>query len=95
MKTQHLPGFMQGTHESTRIGSIKVDTPRGTIEAIEIPGLTSIMVERDNGDRSIVMLSYDPEHSAGVFVQLSPDLARNMGASLLHLANLVDGGKAQ
>ena len=87
--THKLDGFMSQTDTVPEVGQITVETPRGPVVAWECPGLTTIKLEGPEHS-SVCVLLYEPTMGEGTFVQMTPALARNVGASLLHLANLVE-----
>jgi hypothetical protein len=93
-----LEGYMAVTCSFPPLGGVHIETPRGPVLVADAPGFTTIRVNHED-EPSIAVLVYDPprageEQGAGYIVQMSPDNARNAGASLIHLANLVDGGRA-
>lgn len=81
-------------------GDCQIVTVRGLISAAEVPGYTTILVERDGGPASVMVMLYHPpcdgaDLGTGLITQLSASSARQVGASLIDLANRIDGGSAQ
>jgi hypothetical protein len=80
----------------SKIGPLRLTTPRGEVELDEVQGLTTSNLTRDGEDLSrIAVVVYQPGPSSrtpgkGLFVQLDPHAARSIGASLLKLADMVD-----
>ena len=54
-----------------------------------MPGITAMLIESDNR-KSAACLVYDDASQVGMFAQMTPSLARSFGASLIHLANLIE-----
>lgn len=72
------------------IGRVSLNTARGVIVADEVPGLSTMLVGYE-GEQTVAVLTYCSAHGVGTFAQIDADLARKFGASLIHLANLLDG----
>lgn len=72
------------------IGTVELKTARGVVVADELPGLATMLFEHGEA-KTIVVLTYCTAHGRGSYSQLDADGARKVGASLIHLANLLDG----
>lgn len=79
------------------LGCLDVQTPKGLIHVHDAPGSMTTMVTHPDGERSVGVLLYDPEvppgKVQGIISQMSPGSARVMAASLVSLANEIDGGR--
>ena len=99
IKMHKLPGYSSHRETAEPIGQVLLETSYGPVMAVEAPGITTMMIEGGGKPSTIAVLVYMPQHSAdpgmGLIVQVGPEAARNLAASLLHLANAIDGGAAQ
>ena len=88
-------------HQRTRgtcvpIGPHVVAMSMGEVLIDDAPGITTTLVERENVPPSIGLIVYDPHpgaaggHGFGLIAQLEPAIAREIGASLIGLANQLD-----
>ena len=80
--------------EIPHIGDLTLVTVRGAIDAEEVPGAMSTKITSPD-DVTVGLTLYVPPqakglHGRGMFVQLRPNEARNMGASLVKIANDLD-----
>lgn len=92
LKLEQMPTGAKLQYTCTPIGPLTIATARGVIEAAEVPGCSTIEMRDPNGAPLTIMLFlYDPETGSGMFNQMSAEMARHMGASLIHLANRLDG----
>lgn len=78
----------------TPVGDVTLVTVRGVVDAEEVPGAMSTKIQTTN-DETVGLALYIPPlaeglHGRGMFVQLRPEFARNMAASLLRMANEID-----
>jgi hypothetical protein len=99
MHLNKLDGYMAVTCAFPPLGGVQIQTSRGPVLVADAAGFTTIRVNHDDSP-SIAVLVYDPAPDAeqtgtGYIVQMTPEQARHAGASLIHLANLADGGRAQ
>ena len=81
-------------HDLPYLGCLEITTVRGKIHVCEVPGYITTTVSVA-GDETIGVILYSPpengeSHGVGSIVQLRPDFARNMAASLLRMANKID-----
>lgn len=99
MELNKLDGYMAVTCAFPGLGGVQIQTPRGPVLLADAPGFTTIRVNHDDAP-SIAVMVYDPpaageEHGTGYIVQMTPEQARHAGASMIHLANLVEPGRVQ
>lgn len=95
IKPEKLPGFAQLNSSLPPLGPCAIVTARGTVQVEEVPGLTTLIINRAAGASSVALLVYRPAEDssqigAGVLTQLDANSARNIAASLLKLANDID-----
>lgn len=92
IKVEMLPDSTTTRTELSSIGRLDMDTYRGPIGANEVPGLMTMIMGKDDETSSIIVLLYEQYASGGVgiFNQLDARGARNVAASLLHLAAMLD-----
>lgn len=70
--------------------------PRGPVLAMDYPGICSIGFLRGGGKSSVAVMVYDSKPiegwdlGSGAICQLTPEQARNFGASLIELADQMD-----
>lgn len=94
MKIEPLEGAQRMEGSAGRLGPVMLQTDRGLVRAEDAPGFMTLLVIKDDGSPAISVLTFMPpvnpsEVGSGMMVQLTPDFARAMGASLLKLANEV------
>lgn len=89
-KTEH---YQRTNCRIPPIGPCVIVTPRGSIQVEEVPGFLTIEVSRSKSPNSVVVMLYDPGSKAGLIVQMTADNALNAGASMIALANRIDGGE--
>jgi hypothetical protein len=92
-----MPTYTQTVDNYPPFGGIEIETVRGPVRVVDAPGLTSLAFDRDEAS-SIGLMIYEPSHErggvgVGMIVQMGPATARNFAASLVHLANRIDGGR--
>lgn len=97
------PEFQELRGAATALGNPIIATPQGKVRAYDAPGFTTMLGEREVMSKSMILLMvYNPNMreadeaaiGTGMVVQLPPDSARSIAASLLRLADRIDGGKA-
>lgn len=79
------------------------NTGRGPVLAMDWPGICSIGMMREGSETSTVaVMIYDPRPVLGhegpgtaALSQMTAEQARNFGASLIELADQIDGGSRQ
>lgn len=95
-KTEHC---LSRNDSITPLGGVEYQTPRGPVYAVDVPGYLNLEVVREDGSSIAIMLYHPPcegqELGAAFITQMSAENARLIGASLIELANKVDGGVAQ
>ena len=85
--------------EAEQIGCIDIQTVRGPVHCHDAPGIMTFRADIPGEQSGVWLLAYDPEarqHSGkgfGLIHQMKPDEARTVAASLLRLANQIDGGE--
>lgn len=92
IKPEKMPGFTQTHSRIPTLGPCAIVTAHGTVQSEEVPGLTTLLINRGEGESSIAVLVYMPaldgeQIGMGVLTQLNANGARNVAASLLKLAN--------
>lgn len=87
-ETVRLPDFEALGCYLSPIGSMTIETVRGKVDAVEVPGITTMLLERPSGP-SIGIMTYDHGEHAGVFVQVNEPLARSLALSLIALADML------
>lgn len=95
MEIEKTPTYQETNDQIAPIGPMSMVTRKGIITAYDAPGITSLEIRNEDGSvRSAAIVVYDPspEVGAGLIVQMSADSARRFGASLIGIANLIDGG---
>jgi hypothetical protein len=91
------------TYEQTRgvadkLGCMDVETPKGICHIHDAPGVLTVEISGDGRVPSVGIMLYDPEpqtvsgKGVGFISQLDAGSARNVAASLLRMADRLDGG---
>lgn len=77
------------------LGPVELELPNGTAQCHDAASCTLITIEHDNGHKYLVIVSTMPMGGRliGSLAAFTPDEARNFAASLLHSADLCDGGQ--
>lgn len=80
------------------LGCLNVATHQGPVHCHDAPGVMTLEVTREDGSESVAILLYrgpesEDSFGVGLIVQLDPETTRVLAASLLRLANRLDGGK--
>ena len=95
--TQTVPPPYDRTSASlSPIGPLRLETDAGPLDLDEVPGITTNLVALPDGQTGIVVVVYDirantgGDAGRGLMVQVTPESARNVAASLLRMAGDAD-----
>lgn len=94
MKPARSPHCITTRCNIAPIGPVDIVTPSGPVRAHDAPGLIALTVTTD-AQTVIAVLAYDPtpDIAHGLLAQMDPATARNFGATLLALADALEGGR--
>lgn len=89
------PAHARTTSSLPAIGPVTIVTGQGIVDLDEVGGTTTILATSQSGDRRIVIANYGhPDDTGGrgrgLFAQVTPDVARQLAASLLKMAADID-----
>lgn len=100
IKLERTADFEETRGVAVSVGPMVIETPHGQVMVLDAPGLTTTKIERPGVPTSIALIVYDPEPvpdlgnlGTALLAQLDPEIARAIAASLLRLANEIDGRK--
>lgn len=89
------------TYQSVReqlepLGDMVVQTPHGAVMCREVAGFTTLFFMREGQPATMMLMVFDPPVVPGgtgqaMGIQISASTARSLGASLIELANNIDG----
>lgn len=99
METKTIPieptTIIDEMHDGPRLEPSILDLPEGKAFCVHAISITALTAEYPNTGELFVMLvsvgNFDGQH-LGTLNPMTPDQARNLGASLIGAANEIDGG---